>query len=119
MAEQLTTPQGFKYTKLGRGKYRADMNWLYRSERYGLDVIINKGQIRDGATGAFDLESLAWWVHDQLCADGVWADGTDVTQEQAAQVLSDILDEEGRWFRRYTWKWATYFLGCHKAREND
>lgn len=110
-----TTKQGFKYTKLGFRDYKADMDWTYYSERYGKAVRITQGQHRDGATGARDIVSLAWWIHDQLCADGHWLDGTDVTPWQAACVLGDILRSEGRWARATYWKYATLVLGCKKA----
>jgi hypothetical protein len=111
-------PNGFWYRKVGKGQYVALQDWTYHSDRYGKDIKIVEGQMRDGATGAMDIESFAWWAHDQLCADGVWADGSDVTPMQAAQVLSDILKEEGRWIRAQTWKYTTLLFGCHKARKD-
>lgn len=90
----------------------------YHSKRYGKDVILEKGFKSDGASGAFDIHSLAWWVHDKLCETGVWSDGTSITNWQASRVLSDILRSEGRWIRSWRWFWATWLFGCSKARKN-
>ena len=90
----------------------------YHSERYNKNVFVPAGTQSDGATGAIDIWSKSWWVHDELCRMAVWADGSPVTAWQAAAVLSDILKEEGHWFRCHTWRWATFFFGCHKTREN-
>lgn len=113
---KLKTPQGFRYRKRSDGLYVALMAWGWVSERYGKKVVIREGTVRDGATGAWDIVSLSWWIHDQLCADGHWADGSDVSPWQAASVLGDILRAEGRWARATYWKWATYLLGCKKSR---
>lgn len=106
-----------KYTKLDNGLYRINETVYYKSHRYNRSVVIPKGTIRDGASGAMDIRSLSWWVHDQLCAEGVWDDGTPVTNWQASCVLSDILYNEGRWFRARSWLLATYALGCKNARK--
>lgn len=104
-----------KYHERTDGLYECDEPYLYWSHRYQKSVFIRKGTVRDGASGAIDVHSSAWWVHDQLCADGVWFDGTDVTPWQAATVLKDILKEEGFWFRQYTWWLMTYLFGCKRA----
>ena len=80
-------------------------------------MTVHEGQVRDGATGAIDIESDAWWVHDELCADAVWDDGSPVTRTQAAAVLGDILASEGRWFRRITWPISTFIFGCRNVRK--
>lgn len=110
------TPGGFTYLERNDGLYEAQMAKDYWSERYKKLVKIKIYQVRDGATGVRDIVSFAWWAHDQLCDDGVWADGSDVTPWQAACVLGDILRSEGRWFRATTWKYATLFLGCKRSR---
>ena len=95
---------------------REDIN--YYSERYDKSVFCKKGDESDGATGAFDIRSSAWWVHDQLCETGRFADGTKCTNWQASTICSDILKSEGRWFRARTWFAATWFAGGCKARDN-
>lgn len=117
MITHFESPQGFRYHRRHDGLYQADMPWRYLSVRYCRLVKIKEDQVRDGASGAKDIESLAWWVHDQLCAEGAWYDRSDVTPWQAAMVLYDILREEGRWFRARTWLLATYFAGCRRAHE--
>lgn len=107
-----------KYAKRSDGLYEALESYTYTSSRYNRSVFIPKGQVRDGASGAFDVRSASWWVHDQLCADGCWRDQSPVTAWQACNVLSDILWAEGRWARAQYWKWSTLLLGCKKAREN-
>lgn len=79
----------------------------YYSERYRKWVTVRKGFTSDGATGAYDVISLGWWVHDKLCLTNVWEDGTPCTRWQGSTVLHDILKQEGRWFRKTTWRYAT------------
>ena len=90
----------------------------YYSKRYDKHVIALKGDKFDGATGAMDIDSRAWIFHDVLCRDGCFADGSACTNWQASAVLSDILKDEGRWFRRHTWHWATWLFGGGNARKN-
>ena len=89
----------------------------YKS-RYNKLVYVAAGSRSDGATGAWDIISDAWWVHDQLCNTGMFADGTRCAKLQASTVLSDILKEEGHWFRARSWFLATLLLGGGKARDN-
>lgn len=112
------TPQGFHYYHLPDGLYEAQEMWRYKSPRYGKWVKIKRGQVRDGASGAWDITSLSWWVHDQLCADGKWEDLSPVTAWQCANVLRDILRSEGRLLRGYYWHWATFLFGCKRPRKN-
>lgn len=107
-----------KYRKRNDGLYVCTETYTYRSPRYGKSVVIDVGQVRDGASGAIDIESSAWWVHDQLCAEACWADRTPVTAWQAATVMRDILKAEGRWARAFYWRWATFFFGCKRPRAN-
>ena len=102
----------------------------YYSERYNRKVYVPWGRESDGATGAIDLHgpvpclkdgekymaSLSWWVHDELCLIGHWADGTPVKNWQASMVLRDILKDEGYGFRARTWTWATFFFGGRNLR---
>lgn len=90
----------------------------YTSTRYGKTTVVPKGYKSDGATGAFDIWSEAWWVHDKLCDQGTWDDKTPITNWEASTVLSDILATEGRWFRARYWWLATWLFGCTKAKRN-
>lgn len=90
----------------------------YYSERYKRSVVAKAGDDFDGATGAMDIDSRSWIFHDVLCRDGCFSDGTPCNNWQASQVLSDVLKEEGRWFRQYTWLLATWLFGGGKARKN-
>ncbi|RLD66076.1 MAG: hypothetical protein DRI98_13980 [Bacteroidetes bacterium] len=103
---------------LSNGDYRLINPITYRSPRYGKTIIAKPG-IYDGATGASDILSESWVIHDQICRDPFFTDNTEITAWMASTILSDILKEEGRWFRCYTWRWATFFFGCKKARENS
>lgn len=98
--------------------YKAITGYDYYSKRYKKHVEILPGMLSDGATGAFDIISDAWWVHDKICNTGVWADGSKVTNFQCSMVLSDILRSEGRLFRSFGWFFATFLFGGGKAREN-
>lgn len=89
-------------------KYIIDVEYWYFSSRYNTHVVLPKGYKSDGASGpAEDIVSTGWWVHDKLYEDKKWADGTKCSPWQSSMVLSDILHAEGRWFRAFTWFWAT------------
>ena len=90
------------------GRYILDENYYYHSKRYDKGVAMKKGYTSDGATGAFDIISAGWFIHDKLCEDMAWADGTPATRWQGSRVLADILKAEGRMARSFTWKYATY-----------
>ena len=72
----------------------------------------------DGATGAIDIASCAWFVHNKLCETGKLDDGTLITNWQCSQVLSGILFSEGRYYRASYWRTITFLLGGGEAREN-
>ena len=91
-------------------KYVLKYDIIYYSETYDKTITVEKGRKSDGATGAFDIWSEAWWVHDKLCEESRWDDGTPCTNYQASQVLGDILKKEGRWMRSFYWRWATFFF---------
>ena len=90
----------------------------YHSKRYAKSVTVEKGYVSDGASGAVDIWSTGWWVHDVLCDTGKFNDGTLCNNWQASMILSDILKSEGRWFRSRTWFIATWLFGGGKARAN-
>lgn len=99
--------------------YEVIRNYTYYSKRYDRYVKLKMtDKPYDGATWARDIVSFGWPIHDVLCRDGVFADGTKCTNWQASQILQDILKAENRWFRAHTWFWATLFFGGGKARKN-
>lgn len=89
------------------GRYVLDEDYYYMSPRYRKSVVLAKGYTSDGATGAFDIVSAAWWIHDKLCEDKTWSDGSPCSRWQSSRVCSDILAAEGRSVRAFTWKYAT------------
>jgi hypothetical protein len=89
-------------------KYKCPYTIVYKSPRYNKTVTVEKGFGSDGATGAIDIWSEGWWVHDKLCDTLQWDDGTPCTPWQRSCVLGDILKAEGRWARAFGWKYATY-----------
>lgn len=99
-------------------KYIKETQLLYYSSRYKRHVLVPEGYASDGATGARDIVSNAWWVHDKLCDEGKFYDGTPCTNWQASMILKDILKSEGRWFRARSWFVMTWLFGGGKAREN-
>lgn len=103
---------------MGSYKYTRFTDLKYYSKRYDKYVSVPKGYQSDGATGAKDIDSNGWWVHDKLCGTGKFDDGTPCTNIQASLVLYDILKSEGRWFRARTWLAATWLFGGGKARDN-
>lgn len=106
-----------KCTKQGK-RYYLDEQISYYSGRYGKWVVLPVGYSSDGATGALDIDSLSWWVHDFLCDYGTFSDGSLCTNWQASTILHDILLIESRWFRARSWWIATWLCGGGKAREN-
>tara|TARA_R110002050_G_scaffold124575_4_gene243781 strand:- start:876 stop:1217 length:342 start_codon:yes stop_codon:yes gene_type:complete len=100
------------------GYYINDEKFIYYSKRYKKYVTVPEGFISDGATGARDVDSKGWWVHDVLCVDGFFDDGSECTNWQASSILGDILKDEGYWFRGRSWFIATWFMGGGKARDN-
>lgn len=99
-------------------KYTVIQSVSYHSKRYNKDIIADVGFKSDGATGALDIDSLGWLFHDICCATGEFSDGTKCNNWQASMVLSDILAEEGRWFRSKSWFVATWLFGGGEARKN-
>lgn len=91
------------YRFLPNGKYELAQPITYYSARYRKTVTCPSGMISDGATGAVDVASLGWWVHDRVCVTRQFDDGTPCNAWQQAWILSDILMSEGRWFRARTW----------------
>jgi len=104
-------------TILEDGAYQLNTPITYYSPRYKKTITV-KPKIYDGATGAIDINSASWWVHDQLCNTGKFDDGTKCSNWQASQVLQDILKDEGRWARASYWFWSTWFFGGGEARKN-
>ena len=92
---------------------------IYVTKRYGgKTVTVPVGFPSDGATGVYDIDSEAWWIHDVLCKYGVFDDGSPCNNAQASTICSDILLEEGRWIRSVTWYFATWLFGGGEARKN-
>jgi hypothetical protein len=101
----MTSP---KFHKEGNW-YVIDEDFTYFSPRYKKHVFLPNGFRSDGASGpAEDIVSTSWFIHDKMCKERKWMDGTPCTAWEASAVLHDILLEEGRWFRARTWFVATY-----------
>lgn len=103
---------------MGKKKYSCPKEIRYYSKRYRKLIIVEEGRPSDGATGAIDIWSDGWWVHDKLCETGKFEDGTLCTNWQASTILSDILREENRWARAIYWWPMTYLFGGGKCRKN-
>ena len=108
--------EGLKYVFLDRVSY-----WC---EYYKKFISVKHGDLSDGASGAADIRSLAWWVHDQLCRTGKFDDGTLCTNWQASKILRIILWQEWsikkpfRLIRGILWSPATWLFGGGQARVN-
>lgn len=100
------------------GTYTLNDPIVYTSPRYGKTITVPAPYISDGATGAMDILSMGWWVHDRLCDTGRWDDGTPLNNWQCSQVLQDILSSEGRWVRARYWFVSTLLFGGGKCRDN-
>lgn len=107
-----------KITIIKNGEYIVDEQIKYYSERYKKYITVPKGFKSDGATMAIDIVSLGWVVHDRICEVPFFDDGTSISAWKAANILSDILKQEKRWFRSFSWKYTTFLFGCKKSRLN-
>jgi len=107
----------YKKSPGGNG-YVSTNEYRYYSKRYNRWAVIPQGFWSDGATGARDIQSDAWWVHDKLCNTGSWEDGTLIDNWTASTVLGDILWRDGFKARAIWWWWATYLFGGGEARKN-
>ncbi len=131
-----------KYEKAEGGGYVLLEDYKYYSKRYNRTITLRKRMWSDGATGFIDLGSTGFWarvftwlkkkihkiahsfksawffVHDQICNEGMWDDGTLIDNWTASTVAGDILWVDGwRLLSVPVW-WATYLFGGGKAREN-
>ena len=94
------------------GKYICDETFIYFSDRYYRSVTVRKGFKSDGATGAKDIKSNAWWVHDVVSRYNKFDDGFECTVLQSSFILHDILKSEGFYISAKTWFVAT-LIGRH------
>lgn len=99
-----------------RELYVLDEEIKYHSPRYDKNITIPIGYTSDGASGAMDIISEGWWVHDWLCDQKGFDDGTQPTNWQASNILHDILKAEGYWARAEYWRMMTYWFGGKKLR---
>ncbi|MBV5330605.1 MAG: hypothetical protein JZU65_23740 [Chlorobium sp.] len=106
------------FSILDNGLYQLDETIVYYSPRYRKTITVPAGYISDGATGAMDIASRAWFIHDALCQFGAWDDGTKLSNWQCSQVLQDVLTDEGRYWQSKRWFWATFLFGGGQARKN-
>lgn len=104
--------------KDGKEVYILNEEIAYTSPRYGKTITVPAGYISDGATGAMDIASQGWWVHDRLCDLGMWDDGTLLSNWQCSTVLYDVLKAEGRTWQAGRWRIATLLFGGGQARKN-
>jgi hypothetical protein len=56
--------------------YQLKENIAYLSKRYNKYILCDKGDYSDGATGAIDIDSFGWVLHDQLCVTGKFEDNS-------------------------------------------
>ncbi len=106
-----------KHKKVGDG-YEVTETYTYYSKRYNRYLTIKDGFYSDGATGAADVDTDAWIVHDHICRYAVWDDATKIDNWTASTVLADILWADGYKIRSVTWWIATYLFGGGAARKN-
>ena len=104
----------------------------YWSKRYQKWIIVELGMPSDGASGAIDINSIVWWVHDKGCYTGKFEDGTLMTNWQLSMIAHDILHDDyhsmaksGRYWtaikrraRSMGWFVATFAGGGGEARKN-
>lgn len=100
----------------GKTRYVVHSEFTYYSKRYDRKVICEVGFDSDGATGARDINSMSWLVHDKLCDTACFHNGVPCTNLQASTILRDILLSEGRWFRANSWFLMTLAFGGKKLK---
>jgi len=99
-----------QWVKEGK-QYVNTSKFTYFSKRYGKSISMYKGFVSDGATGATDILSNSWGIHDVLKRTKVFDDQTKCSNLKASTVLYDILKEEGRHIRAPLWFVATLIWG--------
>ncbi len=102
---------GYKYTLVTD-------TLMYTCPRTQRTVTVYSGYGSDGATGAIDIRSSSWWIHDRVCKTGEWDNGDKMTNLEASTILSRILWEENHKFRSGYWFFSTLAFGGDKARDN-
>lgn len=90
-----------------RRTYYCPKDFSHTDGKTSKTVTAPAGYPSDGASGAIDIYSYGWFVHDVLCDRGTWDDGAKCKPKDASRVLRDILRSEGRRFRAFYWYWAT------------
>ncbi len=80
-------------------------------------ITVPKYFISDGASGAIDIKSKGWWIHDWLCEENGYDDGTYCNNWNASRILSGILFSERRPFRSLYWRVSTFILGGKHLRK--
>jgi len=91
--------------------YVNDKEFTYHSPRYNKHITVAKGYVSDGATGARDVDTSAWWCHDVVKQYDVFDDNSTCSNLQASYILYDILKSEGYWFRARSWFISTLAWG--------
>ena len=97
-------------------KYIAPREFTYYSPRYKKSITVPMGYRSDGATYAPDLSNTAFFIHDWLCEENGFDDGTPATRLQASWVYADILKEKGFWQHRHR-RIMTYWFGGKKLKK--
>jgi hypothetical protein len=90
-----------------KNKYILPYDIHYYSKRYNKFVYVPKGFVSDGATGAIDIYTEAFFIHDWLLETKKFNDDTNCSWFQANLIMYDVLQEEGRYIRSYVWFFAT------------
>lgn len=98
-------------TSDGKTWYHLDQGFTWADKKTGKKITVPAGFVSDGASGAIDIRSKAWWVHDWICERNGFNDGSECSNWDASRILSNILWSEKRFFRSSYWRWSTFFLG--------
>lgn len=99
------------------------------SHKYKKRKTIKYGYRSDGSSGGVDKPSKYWWIHDAICENPKWDDGSLITAIQAATVIKEILTWEAKHYPRkrdsiftylqsYYIPVLTFAFGCKAARKN-
>jgi len=91
--------------------YIVHTEYKYYSKRYNKWIVAHVGMPTDGATGALDINSFSWLIHDKLKVRKTFEDGTKCSNWKASCVIYDILKRDGFWFRARSWYLSTLMWG--------
>ena len=101
---------GAKYQKIGDTSHRGP---------HGKTKTIPNERLSDGATCAKDLCPEAFFLHDEICIDPFWDDGTAITNWSASMEYRHILIRNGFKTRGKIRFYFTFIFGGNFVKQSN